>query len=341
MRAFGAPAIVISLAAQGTFRAGNIINTILDPLLIFFFGLGIGGAAVSTVISEYLIAFILVWKLSDNVLLFPSDVDWKKIFNYLKSGGLLIGRTIAVLMTMTVATSAAAKQGPTPMAGHQICMEVWLSVSSLTDALALAGQAILAGSYSQGNYEQSRHLIYRALQIGLGTGITLSMILFFGYGAFSSLFSTDSEVQDVAQSGLLARSFLTLLLLIYFVTGSVIVAFSPNNNPIVFLSHVTLINLKCTHMQFVAGSQPVNALAFVVDGLYYGVSDFGFAAYSMVLVALISSVFILVASPVLGLPGVWTGLFLFMVLRVLAGVWRLGSKSGPWDMVWYKDGAED
>ncbi|XP_020971882.1 protein DETOXIFICATION 44, chloroplastic isoform X2 [Arachis ipaensis] len=269
MRAFGAPAIVISLAAQGTFRgftdtktplyaigAGNIINTILDPLLIFFFGLGIGGAAVSTVISEYLIAFILVWKLSDNVLLFPSDVDWKKIFNYLKSGGLLIGRTIAVLMTMTVATSAAAKQGPTPMAGHQICMEVWLSVSSLTDALALAGQAILAGSYSQGNYEQSRHLIYRALQ-------------------------------------------------------------------------------------FVAGSQPVNALAFVVDGLYYGVSDFGFAAYSMVLVALISSVFILVASPVLGLPGVWTGLFLFMVLRVLAGVWRLGSKSGPWDMVWYKDGAED
>ena len=156
-------------------------------------------------------------------------------------------------------------------------------------------QAILAGSYSQGNYEQSRHLIYRALQIGLGTGITLSMILFFGYGAFSSLCSTDSEVQDVAQSGLL----------------------------------------------FVAGSQPVNALAFVVDGLYYGVSDFGFAAYSMVLVALISSVFILVASPVLGLPGVWTGLFLFMALRVLAGIWRLGSKSGPWDMVWYKDGAED
>ncbi|KAL1329746.1 hypothetical protein AAHE18_12G063300 [Arachis hypogaea] len=76
-----------------------------------------------------------------------------------------------------------------------------------------------------------------------------------------------------------------------------------------------------TGLLFVAGSQPVNALAFVVDGLYYGVSDFGFAAYSMVLVALISSVFILVASPVLGLPGVWTGLFLFIVLRVLARIW--------------------
>lgn len=35
-------------------------------------------------------------------------------------------------------------------------------------------------------------------------------------------------------------------------------------------------------VQFVAGSQPMNALAFVLDGLYYGVSDFEYAAYSMV-----------------------------------------------------------
>ena len=56
------------------------------------------------------------------------------------SGGLLIGRTLAVLMTLTLATSMAARQGPVQMAGHQICIEVWLSVSLLTDALALAGQ---------------------------------------------------------------------------------------------------------------------------------------------------------------------------------------------------------
>lgn len=37
-----------------------------------------------------------------------------------------------------------------------------------------------------------------------------------------------------------------------------------------------------TFCQFVAGSQPINALAFVLDGLYYGASDFEFAAYSMV-----------------------------------------------------------
>ncbi|RVW63189.1 Protein detoxification 44, chloroplastic [Vitis vinifera] len=92
--------------------------------------------------------------------------------------------------------------------------------------------------------------------------------------------------------------------------------------------------------EFVAGSQPMNAIAFVIDGLYYGVSDFGYAAYSMVLVALISSVFLLLAAPVCGLAGVWTGLFLFMTLRVVAGIWRLSTKSGPWKMIWSKSEME-
>ncbi|XP_077213317.1 MATE efflux family protein isoform X2 [Tasmannia lanceolata] len=291
LRAFGAPPIVIALAAQGTFRGfmdtktplfavvtGNLLNAILDPILIFFCGLGIGGAAISTVISEYVIAFILLWELNEKVILVPPNID----------GGLLISRTVAVLVTMTLATSMAAQQGPIAMAGHQICLEVWLAVSLLTDALALAGQALLASFYGQQNYKRARDVIYKILQIGIITGIALAVILFLGFGAFCGLFSTDSAVLEIALSGIL----------------------------------------------FVAGSQPMNALAFVFDGLYYGVSDFAYAAYSMMLVSLISSLFLLVVVPIFGLAGVWTGLFLFMSLRVLAGVWRLSSKDGPWKMVW-------
>ncbi|XP_065852251.1 protein DETOXIFICATION 44, chloroplastic isoform X2 [Euphorbia lathyris] len=299
-RAFGAPPIVIALAAQGAFRgfkdtktplyaigAGNILNAILDPILIFGFDFGIGGAAIATVISEYLIACILLWELNDKVSLISPNIDARRFFRYLSSGGLLIGRTIAVLLTMTLATSIAAREGPIPMAGHQICMQIWLAVSLLNDALALAGQTLLASGYSRGKYEEARQVMYRVLQIGLVTGFALGVILSVGYGAFCSLFSTDSEVLEIAWSGIL----------------------------------------------FVAGSQPMNALAFVLDGLYYGVSDFGYAAYSMVLVGFVSSLFIIVEAPVYGLAGVWAGLFLFMTLRVIAGIWRLGTKSGPWELV--------
>lgn len=44
---------------------------------------------------------------------------------------------------MTLATSMAAREGPIPMAGYQICVEVWLTLSLLCDALALAGQVKL------------------------------------------------------------------------------------------------------------------------------------------------------------------------------------------------------
>lgn len=301
LRAFGAPPIVIALAAQGTFRgfkdtktplyavgAGNLLNALLDPILIFLLGLGIGGAAISTVISEYLIAFILLWKLNDKVSLISPKFEATKVFQYLKSGGFLIGRTLAVLVTMTVATSMAARDGPVPVAGYQICLEVWLALSLLNDALAIAGQALLASSYSEGNYEQARQVIYRVLKLGITAGVSLTVFLLLGFGAISILFTNDSEVLEIARSGTL----------------------------------------------FVAGSQIMNALAFVLDGLYYGVSDFEYAAYSMVLIGLISSLFILAAAPLYGLAGVWTGLYLFMTLRVVAGIWRLSSGSGPWKSIW-------
>lgn len=64
----------------------------------------------------------------------------QELIGFVLLGALLIGRTIAVLATTTVATSMAARLGPVPMAGHEICFQVWLAVSLLTDALALAGQ---------------------------------------------------------------------------------------------------------------------------------------------------------------------------------------------------------
>ena len=44
------------------------------------------------------------------------------------------------------------------------------------------------------------------LQIGLVSGIALAVILFLGFGAFSSLFTTDLEVLGIAWSGILVRN---------------------------------------------------------------------------------------------------------------------------------------
>jgi hypothetical protein len=45
---------------------------------------------------------------------------------------------------VTFAAALAARQGPTPMAAFQICLQVWLTSSLLGGGLAVAGQVGIA-----------------------------------------------------------------------------------------------------------------------------------------------------------------------------------------------------
>lgn len=56
------------------------------------------------------------------------------------AGALLVGRTVASVMTITMSTSMAARQGAVAVAAHQICLQVWLSASLVIDAQAAAAQ---------------------------------------------------------------------------------------------------------------------------------------------------------------------------------------------------------
>ncbi|KAH8510411.1 hypothetical protein H0E87_008105 [Populus deltoides] len=296
LRALGAPAVVVSLALQGIFRGfkdtktpvfclglGNLSAIFLFPILMYYLKLGVTGAAISTVVSQYLVTFLMVWQLNKRVILLPPKVGELQFGVYVKSGGFLIGRTLAVLTTMTLATSMAARQGAVAMAAHQICMQIWLAVSLLTDALASSGQALIASYSSEGDHKTVKEVTKFVLKIGLVVGVSLAAILGVSFGSIATLFTKDADVLGIVRTGIL----------------------------------------------FVSASQPINALAFIFDGLHYGVSDFPYAAKSMMLVGLISSAFLLYA-PITGLPGVWSGLALFMGLRTAAGCVRLLSKSGPW-----------
>eukprot|EP00252_Welwitschia_mirabilis_P004029 TRINITY_DN1417_c0_g1_i1.p1 TRINITY_DN1417_c0_g1~~TRINITY_DN1417_c0_g1_i1.p1 ORF type:complete len:520 (+),score=106.40 TRINITY_DN1417_c0_g1_i1:348-1907(+) len=297
IRALGAPGAVVSLVLQGVFRGlkdtktplyatgiGNLINVALDPIFMFAFGFGVGGAAIATVVSEYFIAIMLLWNLNKKISFVTLKMEKLRFGRYIKSGALLFGRTMAVLLTFTLGTSAAAHQGAINMATHQICLQVWLSVSLLTDSLALAGQALLANSVSKKEYLKAKQVVLRVLQIGLGSGFASAMILFIGFVPLSKLFTNDTAVLELASTGVL----------------------------------------------FVAGTQPINALAFIFDGLLYGVSDFTYAASSMILIGAVSSIWLGIVPSSLGLNGVWAGLTIFMILRMAAGFLRLYSMEGPW-----------
>ncbi|KAJ1283554.1 hypothetical protein BS78_03G137400 [Paspalum vaginatum] len=300
LRALGAPANVIMLAVQGIFRGfkdtktpvfyiglGNLSAVALLPLLMYGFQLGITGAAISTVVSQYIITILLLWSLSKRAVLLPPRIDQLEFSGYLKSGGMLLGRTLSILLTMTIGTSMAARQGPTAMAAHQICLQLWLAVSLLADALAISAQAMIASSYAMLNYKRVQKIAIFALQIGVISGLALTIGLYASFGNIARLFTSDLEVLMVVRSCAL----------------------------------------------FVCASQPINALAFIFDGLHYGVSDFDYVAQATIVVGVISSLILLWAPSVFGLAGVWAGLTTLMGLRMIAGILRLLWRSGPWSFL--------
>lgn len=300
LRALGAPANVIMLAVQGIFRGfkdtktpvffiglGNLSAVVLLPLLIYVFRLGITGAAISTVASQYIITILLLQSLSKRAVLLPPRLDQLEFSGYLKSGGMLLGRTLSILLTMTIGTSMAARQGPTAMAAHQICLQVWLAVSLLADALAVSAQAMIASSYAILDYKRVQKIAMFALQIGVVSGLALSAGLYTSFSNIARLFTSDPVVLMVVKSCSL----------------------------------------------FVCASQPINALAFIFDGLHYGVSDFDYVAQATIAVGIMSSLVLLYAPSVFGLAGVWAGLTTLMGLRMASGILRLLWKSGPWSFL--------
>uniref|UniRef100_A0A2P2IXQ5 Uncharacterized protein MANES_04G064900 n=1 Tax=Rhizophora mucronata TaxID=61149 RepID=A0A2P2IXQ5_RHIMU len=99
LRALGAPAVVVSLALQGIFRGfkdtktpvfclglGNLSAVFLFPILMYYFKLGVTGAAISTIASQYTVTFLMIWNLSKKVILLPPKMGALQFGLYMKSG---------------------------------------------------------------------------------------------------------------------------------------------------------------------------------------------------------------------------------------------------------------
>nr|DAD42348.1 TPA_asm: hypothetical protein HUJ06_000578 [Nelumbo nucifera] len=276
LRSLGAPVILLSLAMQGVFRgfkdtktplyatvAGDVSNIILDPVFMFVFHMGVSGAAIAHVISQYLISVILLWRLMQKVELLPPSIKDLQFSRFLKNGGLLLARVIAVTFCQTLAASLSARHGSTPMA---------------------AFQSILASAFARKDYRKAIAATSRVLQLGLVLGLVLAVGLGIGLPFAARLFTKDNNVL-----------------------------------------HLIIIGTP-----FVAATQPINTLAFVLDGVNFGLSDFAYCAYSMVVVAMMSIPCLFVLSSSNGFVGIWVALTIYMTLRALAGVWRVGTGTGPW-----------
>jgi MATE family multidrug resistance protein len=213
IRALAGPAVLLVTAGHGAFRGYqdtrtplrvtlglNGINLVLDPLLIFGFGWGLRGAALATVAAQWFGALwfvhLLLRSRRRELGIQPRLPRLAEIRPFLRIGGELALRTLALIGTLTLATAIATRVGTVQVAAHQVGAQIWLLLAMVVDSLAVAAQALVAGHRGAGDASMARQASNRLLGWGLASGIALGGLFFLLAPFLPRLFTDEPAVLE-------------------------------------------------------------------------------------------------------------------------------------------------
>ena len=167
----GAPAMTASLVLNNQMRfqgsafyamigivSGAVINIILDPVLIFKYNLGIAGAALATVISQYISFVLLIFMTRRGGNIQIRFSNFKPSLHYYKEivrGGTpsLCRQGLASVATICL-NHAAGAYGDAAIAGMSIVSRVSMFANSALIGFGQGFQPVCGFNYGAGKYER-------------------------------------------------------------------------------------------------------------------------------------------------------------------------------------------
>lgn len=207
--------------AMITMLIGAILNTILDPLFIFVFNLGIEGAALATIISQAVSAiWVVSYFLKGNSMLKIKRENLKLDINIVKEI-ISIGmapfalQLAASVLTVILNNSLKTYGGDIAISAMGIVNSILMLILMPVFGLNQGAQPIIGFNYGAKRYDRVRETLFIA--IGVATGIVV--LGFIATRLFSremiALFNNkDTELIEFGSRVL--KVFLTFLPLIGF-----------------------------------------------------------------------------------------------------------------------------
>lgn len=317
VRALAFPASLSLMALEGAFRGArdtstplfslslaSALNLLLDPILIIGLRGGVAGAALATAIAQYA-AVIVLW------------------------------RRMAARCGEACSTSELTILGlPKPSTGEMRSIAAngsWLTVRTFAGSSTLAFSSLTTAAL--GAAAGAAHQI--CFQLWLAVSLLADAVAV----AAQALTASAIARQDGRTVRLLCQRTLTLGALGGACTATLL-ALAGGPLCAAFTTDAAVRAAAAAAWPVVAWTQPLNTLAFAVDGLLFGASDFRFCATLFVTAALPAIGLMSLATRATALGGaaaglryVWAGLGVFMAMRTLIGLARIASGSGPWQVL--------
>jgi len=212
---FGLPAMLVVLAATGALRGfkdtrtpllatglAAVANVPLNLILVYPVGLGVAGSALGTVLAQtgagaWLCAVVVRGARRHAAPLRPDRLGIVAAASY---NAPLFTRSVLLRISLLTMTFVAATQGDVALASHQIAFTLWYLLAMPPEAFAVASQAMVGHALGAAVPATAKSLSRRALVWGLGSGLTMALLLLLLRPAYIPLFTTDPEVRDLVWS---------------------------------------------------------------------------------------------------------------------------------------------
>lgn len=194
---------------------GGVLNVILDPVLIFHFEMGISGAAVATIFSQFISFLILLFLVirSGNVLKpcprFFTVKGW--VYKEILSAGMpTLGRQGLASVASVLLNVAAAAFGDAAVAAMSIVTRIMMFINSALIGFGQGFQPVCGFNFGAGKYDRVLDAYYFCRRVAFIFLLSMAVIMFAVSMPIMRLFR--KEDAEVVRIGALALKLQCVML---------------------------------------------------------------------------------------------------------------------------------
>ncbi|MEF2231482.1 MAG: MATE family efflux transporter [Pseudodesulfovibrio sp.] len=204
---------------------GGVLNMVLDPVLIFWFDMGIRGAAIATVFSQALMLAVYVGYSSGSrttVRIALRHVVFERAYytNVLRLGLPMFAFQLLSGLAMGMTNTAIGRYGDAAVASIGVALRILALVSFVVFGFVKGFQPIVGYSYGAADYGRLKEAISAALKWVTGYCLLVTAALSFFGRSLMGLFSHGDPTIVQIGSKVLAFNGIVFLLFGFFMIYS-------------------------------------------------------------------------------------------------------------------------
>lgn len=185
-------------AAMLSVLIGAVINIVLDPIFIFALHFGVRGAALATVISQFVSAVWVVsfLKSKRSVLHLKLVRPDKSLILKIAALGIapFVMQSTESLVTITFNTGLQRYGGDLYVGSMSILMSIMQLIVIPVNGITQGVQPIVSYNYGAGNRLRVKETVIRLVSVCLLGTLILAGVAIFCPGIYASMFTNDAEL---------------------------------------------------------------------------------------------------------------------------------------------------